>query len=48
VRGLRSTTLPRDSGLRRWHRRAGWTAVTGAFLGVVTAALVLLGMYGRA
>ena len=48
VRGLRSTTQPRDSGLRRWHRRAGWTAVTGAFLGVVTAALVLLGMYGRA
>ncbi|HBZ70654.1 MAG TPA: hypothetical protein DEP35_13350 [Deltaproteobacteria bacterium] len=42
------TTLPRNSGLRMWHRRAGWTAVTGALLGVVTAALVLAGMYGRA
>jgi uncharacterized membrane protein YozB (DUF420 family) len=48
VRGIPTTTLPRDSGLRMWHRRAGWTAVMGAFLGVVTAALVLAGMYGRA
>ena len=47
VRGI-PTTLPRNSGLRMWHRRAGWTAVTGALLGVVTAALVLAGMYGRA
>jgi uncharacterized membrane protein YozB (DUF420 family) len=47
VRGIPST-LPRDSGLRLWHRRAGWTAVMGALLGVVTAALVLAGMYGRA
>ncbi|HYB13578.1 MAG TPA: DUF420 domain-containing protein [Myxococcota bacterium] len=47
VRGT-PTSLPRDSGLRMWHRRAGWTALTGALLGVVTAALVLAGMYGRA
>jgi hypothetical protein len=47
VRGT-PTRLPRNSGLRMWHRRAGWTAVTGALLGVVTAALVLAGMYGRA
>lgn len=46
VRGTR-TTLPRNSGLRMWHRRAGWTAVTSALLGVLTAALVLAGMYGR-
>jgi hypothetical protein len=30
------------------HRRAGWTAVTAAWLGVITAALVLAGMYQRA
>ena len=48
VRGMPSSTLPRDSGVRRWHRRGGWTAVMGALLGVVTAALVLAGMYGRA
>lgn len=47
VRGT-PTTLPRNSGLRMWHRRAGWTAVTAALLGVVTAALVLAGMYRRA
>jgi uncharacterized membrane protein YozB (DUF420 family) len=47
VRGT-PTTLPRNSGLRVWHRRAGWTAVTSALLGVLTAALVLAGMYGRA
>jgi uncharacterized membrane protein YozB (DUF420 family) len=47
VRGT-PTTLPRNSGLRMWHRRAGWTAVTGVLLGVVTAALVLAGMYRRA
>ena len=31
-----------------WHRRAGWTAVVAAGLGLATAALVLLGMYRRA
>ncbi len=48
VTGGTPTRLPRNAGLRLWHRRAGWTAVTGALLGVVTAALVLAGMYGRA
>lgn len=47
VRGA-PTHLPRTSRLRRWHRRAGWTALTAALLGVVTAAVVLAGMYGRA
>jgi uncharacterized membrane protein YozB (DUF420 family) len=47
VRGAQ-THLPRNSPLRRWHRRAGWTALTAALLGVVTAAVVLAGMYGRA
>ena len=46
VRGT-PTTLPRNRGLRLWHRRAGWTALTGALLGVLTAALVLAGMYSR-
>jgi len=46
VRGT-PTALPRNAGLRMWHRRAGWTAVTGALLGVLTAALVLAGMYSR-
>jgi uncharacterized membrane protein YozB (DUF420 family) len=32
----------------RAHRRAGWTAVLGAVLGVLTAAAVLAGMYARA
>ena len=31
----------------RSHRRAGWTGVGAATLGVVTAALVLFGMYAR-
>jgi hypothetical protein len=46
VRGT-PTALPRNRGPRLWHRRAGWTALTGAFLGVLTAALVLAGMYSR-
>lgn len=33
---------------RRGHRRAGWTAITGAALAFVTAAGVLAGMFGRA
>jgi len=33
--------------LRRWHRRAGWTAVLGAISGFVTAGYVLAGMYLR-
>ncbi len=41
---------PRRGRTPRWlpHRRAGWTAVTAALLGVITAALVLAGMYQRA
>jgi hypothetical protein len=30
------------------HRRSGWTALVGASLGVLTAGLVLAGMYARA
>jgi len=30
-----------------WHRRAGWTALSGGVLGVLTAAYVLYGMYAR-
>jgi uncharacterized membrane protein YozB (DUF420 family) len=36
-----------DPGGMRLHRRAGWTAVVSATLAVVSAAVVLLGMYGR-
>ena len=32
---------------RALHRRAGRTAIYAAFLGLVTAGVVLLGMYGR-
>lgn len=32
---------------RRVHRAVGWTAVVASLLGVITAALVLQGMYGR-
>ena len=31
----------------RWHRRAGWTGVGAAMLGLVSAAMVLFGMYAR-
>ena len=31
----------------RRHRRAGWTAVTGAVLGVLSATWILWGMYAR-
>jgi uncharacterized membrane protein YozB (DUF420 family) len=36
------------AGLARGHRAAGWTAVVAAGLGLLTAALVLAGMYRRA
>lgn len=39
---------PASRSLVLWHRGAGWTAVTAAGLGFVTAALVLAGMYRRA
>lgn len=47
-------SLPADSILppgaagrreRRWHRRAGWTAVVASALALVTAGFVLMGMY---
>lgn len=31
----------------RWHKRAGWTVVASAALGLLTAGLVLAGMYTR-
>ena len=31
----------------RFHRRAGWTAIVGASLGILAAAWVLQGMYAR-
>ena len=41
--------IARGAPAARWrgHRRAGWTAVTAAVLGVITAAIVLAGMYQR-
>ena len=30
---------------RRWHRRAGWTAVVASVLAFVTSIFVLVGMY---
>ncbi len=30
-----------------WHHRAGWTGLGGAVLGVLTAGIVLFGMYSR-
>lgn len=38
------TRLP--DGIHR-HRRAGWTAIIGAGLGILSAAYVLQGMYAR-
>jgi len=32
---------------RRWHRRAGWTALVGALAGLLSAGVVLAGMYAR-
>lgn len=34
--------------LGAWHRRAGWLAVSGAVAGLLTAGMVLFGMYHRA
>jgi uncharacterized membrane protein YozB (DUF420 family) len=39
---------PAPAALVRAHRRAGWTAVVAAALGLALAALVLAGMYRRA
>ncbi|MGH2899687.1 MAG: DUF420 domain-containing protein, partial [Solirubrobacteraceae bacterium] len=37
----------RDAARARSHRRAGWTAVVSAVLGVMSAGYVLLGMFER-
>lgn len=39
---------PPPPGTALGHRRAGWTAVVAAALGLLSAALVLAGMYERA
>lgn len=39
---------PAPAALAKWHRGAGWTAVSAAALGLGFAWLVLLGMYRRA
>jgi hypothetical protein len=53
LRRTRNATLdpgdpPAPASLARWHRRAGWTAVVAAAGGLVTALLILIGMYQRA
>ncbi len=52
LRGTRNVTRERDDPMAperlvRSHTRAGWTAVSAAALGLLTAAIVLAGMYGR-
>lgn len=52
LRGTQNATADRDDPMApeplvRSHTRAGWTAVSAAALGLVTAAIVLIGMYGR-
>jgi len=44
---LPDTPLASNHTLRR-HRKAGWTAAIGAGLALLTAAIVLAGMYARA
>ena len=50
--GTRNVTRERDDPMApeevvRSHTRAGWTAVASAVLGLLTAGVVLAGMYGR-
>ena len=52
MRATRNVTRERDDpmapeALVRSHKRAGWTAVSAATLGLLTAAIILTGMYGR-
>ena len=52
MRETRRVTLnPEDpeasEGLVRFHRWAGWTALVGCFFGLVSAGLVLAGMFSR-
>lgn len=52
MRGTRRVTrdpadAPTPEAALRWHRRAGWTVVVSAALGLLTACFVLAGMYLR-
>lgn len=52
MRDTRSVTRdpaspPAAASTVRWHHRAGWVGVGSAVLGLVTAGVVLLGMYSR-
>ena len=38
---------PAPGSTVRWHHRAGWTGVVGAVAGLLSAAVVLIGMYER-
>ena len=52
VRHTRRVTLDPGSpetpeSALRWHRRAGWSALVASVLGVLSAAVVLQGMFAR-
>ena len=52
MRGSRNVTRaasdpPADPDALRWHRRAGRTGVVSAVAGLLSAAVVLFGMYAR-
>lgn len=46
-RGMPLAGSERRERTHRRHRRAGWTALVGAVLGVISASWVLFGMYAR-
>jgi len=53
MRGTRNVTrdpsdAPAPDSTVRWHHRAGWAAVVGAIAGLLSAGVVLVGMYARA
>ena len=45
--GLRTLEAPLREIDTRGHRRAGWTAIVGGSLGILSAAYILHGMYTR-
>ena len=52
MRGTRERTrnpsdAPAPASTVRWHHRAGWTAVTASVVGLLTAGVILIGMYAR-
>ena len=52
MRGTRNVSrdpavAPAPESIVKWHRRAGWTAVVGAVAGLLSAGVVLVGMYAR-